>query len=173
MPPVAFRSITWNLRETALLSMVIPRSCSSSRLSRYLILPTILDDMMLFDAKRASIRVVFPWSTCPSVVIMRIWAGSGASIPNGPESTELRVLKRLHVTTSGPPWQISSNANHPRSMVISMTRREPRNGERKKTWGESASTGGGNLSITFKLLTTIQMTTICGWRRISTWTVKR
>ncbi|KIY46597.1 hypothetical protein FISHEDRAFT_12172, partial [Fistulina hepatica ATCC 64428] len=55
--------LTWNLRETALLSIVIPRSCSSSRLSMYLILPAIRVDMILFAARSASMRVVLPWST--------------------------------------------------------------------------------------------------------------
>jgi len=57
-----------NLRETAELSMVIPRCCSSSLLSRYLIFPAILEEMILFAAKRLSISVVFPWSTWPIVV---------------------------------------------------------------------------------------------------------
>lgn len=52
--------MTLNRRETALLSMVIPLSCSSSRLSRYLIFPAILVEIMLLAAKSASIMVVLP-----------------------------------------------------------------------------------------------------------------
>ena len=63
IPPSGVFSMTLNLSETALLSMVIPRSCSSSLLSKYLILPAIRVDMMLFAARRASIIVVLPWST--------------------------------------------------------------------------------------------------------------
>lgn len=69
-----FLPTTWNLSETALLSIVIPRSCSSSLLSIYRILPAIRDEIILFAASIESMSVVFPWSTCPSVVIIRMVA---------------------------------------------------------------------------------------------------
>ena len=43
--------------------MVMPRSCSSGRESRYLILPASLGEMMPLVAMRASVREVLPWST--------------------------------------------------------------------------------------------------------------
>jgi hypothetical protein len=43
-------------------SMVMPRSCSSGRESRYLILPASFGDIMPFVAMRASVREVLPWS---------------------------------------------------------------------------------------------------------------
>ena len=73
-------SATLNLRDTALLSIVMPRSCSSSLLSRYLIFPAILVDMMLFAARSASIMVVFPWSTWPIVVTLRTSIASAVAI---------------------------------------------------------------------------------------------
>ena len=63
VPPSGSFLIILNLREMALLSMVIPRSCSSSLLSRYLIFPAILVEMMLLAANSESTKVVLPWST--------------------------------------------------------------------------------------------------------------
>jgi len=40
--------------------MVMPLSCSSSRLSRYLTFPASLDEMIPFEAIRLSDKVVFP-----------------------------------------------------------------------------------------------------------------
>lgn len=40
----------------------MPRSCSSGRESKYLILPASFGEMMPFVAMRASVRDVFPWS---------------------------------------------------------------------------------------------------------------
>lgn len=60
--------MTLKRSETAEFSIVIPRCCSSSLLSRYLIFPAILKEMILFAARRASMSVVFPWSTWPIVV---------------------------------------------------------------------------------------------------------
>lgn len=49
-------------REIADDSIVIPRSCSSGRESRYLIFPANLGEMMPLAARSASVREVFPWS---------------------------------------------------------------------------------------------------------------
>ena len=35
-------------------------------------LPASLEDMMLLAARSESVKVVFPWSTCPQVVIFRV-----------------------------------------------------------------------------------------------------
>lgn len=43
-------------------SIVMPRSCSSGRESRYRILPASLGDIMPFVAMSASVREVLPWS---------------------------------------------------------------------------------------------------------------
>lgn len=74
--------MTLNLRETALLSIVMPLCCSSSLLSRYLIFPAIRDEMMLLAASSASIIVVLPWSTCPMVVTLRTSTASAAAMRN-------------------------------------------------------------------------------------------
>ena len=76
MKSIPSREVTLNLRDTALLSMVIPLRCSSSLLSRYLNLPAIFEEIMLLAARRESMRVVLPWSTWPRVVIMRTFSGS-------------------------------------------------------------------------------------------------
>ena len=44
--------------------IVMPRSCSSSRLSMYRTWPASRDEMMPFDAISPSASVVLPWSTC-------------------------------------------------------------------------------------------------------------
>lgn len=61
LPPVVFFSIL-KRKDTALLSIVMPRCCSSSLLSMYRILPAILAEIMLFATRRPSTNVVLPWS---------------------------------------------------------------------------------------------------------------
>lgn len=56
--------------------MVMPRSCSSSLLSRYRILPAMRAEMMLLEARSESAYEDFPWSTCPTML-------SGSMTTNG------------------------------------------------------------------------------------------
>ena len=95
IPPSGPFCMTLNLSETALLSIVIPRCCSSSLLSRYLIFPAIRVEMILFAARRASIMVVFPWSTWPIVVTLRTSTASGAAMIARVENVFRREIQGL------------------------------------------------------------------------------
>lgn len=61
--PAAEARIMSNRSATALLSIVMPLSCSSSRESRNRSLPAMRCEMMLLDDSRESAKDVLPWST--------------------------------------------------------------------------------------------------------------
>lgn len=64
---------TWKYKLIPLDSMVMPRSCSSSRESKYRTLPANLLEIIPFEANSESDNVVFPWSTWARIQIFRIF----------------------------------------------------------------------------------------------------
>lgn len=72
-----------NRKLTAELSIVIPRSCSSSRLSRKRSLPASRVEMMLLDDRSESAKEVLPWSTCATIVTLRVLASGAAYVGAG------------------------------------------------------------------------------------------
>lgn len=66
--PSGERRVMSNRSETALDSMVIPRSCSSSLESRNRSLPAIREEMMLLEDRSESAKEVLPWSTWATIV---------------------------------------------------------------------------------------------------------
>mmetsp|Transcript_93931 Transcript_93931/g.303401 ORF Transcript_93931/g.303401 Transcript_93931/m.303401 type:complete len:203 (+) Transcript_93931:2076-2684(+) len=72
--PLPSSSSSSKYRDTPVLLIVTPRSCSSARVSVKRASPACFAEMMPALQMRESVRVDLPWSTCAMTLMERIWS---------------------------------------------------------------------------------------------------
>lgn len=74
--------------------MVIPRSCSSARVSVARASPALPDEMIPALARRESVKVDLPWSTCAMTDMLRTFVGlSESESATDPEACACRPAR--------------------------------------------------------------------------------